>query len=160
MSERNDFSEGIERELTILSRHQLLPGKDRVTGKLDRSAYLVLRRLDAHPAPAMAPLELANAFNVDMPTMQPQIDELLRKRLVEYAPGPGVGSVKKLRPTEAAREHLRHDRANYKHELQKRIDHWSADDRRDFLKLLEQFNDGPKVRRAPLWPRPQRPSVL
>jgi DNA-binding MarR family transcriptional regulator len=153
MSERSDFSEGIERELTILSRYHLLPGKDRVAGKLDRSAYLVLRRLDAHAAPAMAPAELAGAFNVDLATLQPQIDELLKKRLVEYAPGPAVGSIKKLRPTEAARDHLRHDRANYKHELQRRLGHWSPDERRDFLKLLERFNEGPATRRDPPWPR-------
>src|ERR1044072_4235295 len=76
----------IERELTLISRHQLATT---AAGVLERSAYLMLNRIDA--TGPMTARELAGALQLEISTVTRQVGAMLRDHLVERVPDPAGG---------------------------------------------------------------------
>jgi DNA-binding MarR family transcriptional regulator len=150
--DQRDSVEGLDLELTLLSRYELLPGNDRTgQGLLDRSAYLVLSRLEVQQP--MSLRELADAFNVDVSTINRQTAALLRQGLVERIPDPAGGIARKLRPAPDGLARLARDRAYCQGRLAEVIADWAEDDRRTFLRLLRRFNLDVETRQGTPWPR-------
>ena len=150
--DQRDSVEGLDFELTLLSRYELLPGNDRVgRGLLDRSAFLVLSRLEVQQP--MSLRELAEAFNLDVSTINRQTAALLRQGLVERIPDPAGGIARKLRPTPDGLARLSQDRAYFQGRLAEVIADWAEDDRRTFLRLLRRFNIDVEIRQGTPWPR-------
>ncbi|MEC3977842.1 MarR family winged helix-turn-helix transcriptional regulator [Amycolatopsis sp. H20-H5] len=149
--DRHDFLAGIERELTLLGRHQVLPGSTREPGVLEKSAYLLLTRLEAQQP--MSLRELADAFRLDVSTVNRQVAALLRQGLAERIPDPDGGLARKLRPTAEGARKLREDREHYRRRLGLVVTGWSEADRHAFYELLLRFNSGIEVLQGTHWPR-------
>ena len=149
--QRNSI-EGLDFELALLSRLEVLPGKDRAgRGLLDRSAYLLLSRLEVQQS--MTLRELADAFNLDVSTINRQTAALFRLGLVERTPDPAGGIARKLRPTPDGLARLARDRAYFQGVLAEVIADWAEDDRRTFLRLLRRLNIDVETRQGAPWPR-------
>src|SRR5258708_24921589 len=78
-NEEVNVLERLERELTLLSRHHLTGGRERGSTGLDRSAYLLLYRLDAQGPMTIG--QVAGAFRLDTSTVNRQTAALLRHGL-------------------------------------------------------------------------------
>lgn len=89
--------EKLERELMLLSRHQVLVRRERDPERLERSAYLLLSRIDTQGPMSIG--ELAEAFGLDTSTVNRQTAALLRCGLAERVADPGGGMARKLRIT-------------------------------------------------------------
>jgi len=150
--DQRDSVEGLDLELTLLSRYELLPGKDRAgRGLLDRSAFLVLSRLEVQQP--MSLREMAEAFNLDVSTINRQAAALLGQGLIERIPDPAGGMARKLRPTTDGLARLARDRAYFQGRLAEVIGDWTEDDRRTFMRLLRRFNIDVEIRQGTPWPR-------
>jgi DNA-binding MarR family transcriptional regulator len=149
--DRHDFLAGIERELTLLSRHQVLPGGAREPGLLEKSAYLLLTRLEAQQP--MSLRELAEAFRLDVSTVNRQVAALLRQGLAERLPDPDGGLARKLRPTAEGARRLREDREHYQRKLHTVVADWPDEDRHAFFEYLLRFNSDIETLQGTPWPR-------
>ena len=130
----------LERELTLLSRHFIASRGPRIGQSLDRSAYVLLTRMETG-----APLtlkELAHTFQADVSTINRQVTAMLRSGLVETLPGAGKGTARRFRPTPAGLERLAADRAISRAKTTRLIEatQWSPERTQDFLTLLLQLN--------------------
>jgi DNA-binding MarR family transcriptional regulator len=150
--DQRDYVERLDFELTLLSRHEVLPGNARADRNLlDRSAYLVLGRLQVQQL--MSLRELADALHLDISTINRQTAALLRQGLVERIPDPAGGIARKLRPTPDGFAKLARDRAYFQSILAEVIADWAEGDRRTFLRLLRRFNVDVETRQGTPWPR-------
>lgn len=143
---------GIEYELTLLSRHFVQAGRRSPDLTLDRSGYLLLGRLERE-AP-MSLKELADAFRLDVSTVNRQVAALLRKDLVERMPDPDCGPAHKVRATDAGLAHLRRDRELMRAGLEQVVGEWDTSDTRMLHRLLAMLNSGIESLEGNAWPRP------
>ena len=126
----------IEYELTLLSRYHALA--QRAELHLDRSAYLLLGRLELqHP---MSLKELSCAFSLDISTINRQIGALRRQGLVERVEDPDGGLARKVRPTAQGLSKLRADREHSTAGVEKVLREWTPEQRLALGDLLRQFN--------------------
>lgn len=143
---------GLEREMALLARHTALVNKARAAAaELDRSAYLLLSRLEAGDPMTLG--ELADAFGLDVSTVNRQTAALLRDGFAERIADPDGGTARKLRPTAAGLAALRRDRARNVDGISELLDDWSDADRRDLLALLRRLNEEIERRQGVSWPR-------
>lgn len=140
----------LERELTLLSR-QYLKTQDRGLG-LDRSAYLILGRLEAEGPLTIK--ELAEAFGLDVSTVSRQIAALRRSLHVEPCLDPAGGTARRFRPSADGLLQLRTDRKRYAVGVERTIDEWSTADQERFAELLMRFNMAIEDLEGRRWPRP------
>jgi DNA-binding MarR family transcriptional regulator len=130
--------EMIELELAILIRRTTAISNNKKFGNLDRSAYLILRRIKARGAVGVK--LLAEEFQLDISTISRQATALEHKGYLYRIPDPLDGRAYSLELTELGSKEL----SDYRQSRLKRIaeltNDWSDEERELFGKLLEKFN--------------------
>lgn len=141
---------GIEQELTLLARHNLHNGP-RAGMALDRSGYSILTRLAQQPGMTLA--ELAEAFGLDISTVNRQVARLRERSYVERVLDPGGGAARRLSPTREGLKALRSDRRAIQAGIERVLDGWSNQDRERLRALLTRFNEDVERLEGRPWPR-------
>lgn len=142
---------GIERELNLLSRHFLTTVQHRDVS-LDRSGYLLLGRLELEQP--MSLRALAEAFRLDLSTINRQVAALRRRGLVERITDPGGGAAHLYRPTADGLQLLRRDRAVLQTGIEHVVGGWSAEQRAELHAVLLHLNTSIERLESRPWPRP------
>jgi DNA-binding MarR family transcriptional regulator len=140
----------LEQELTLLARHQLSSNQHEPDLHLDRSGYQLLSRLEVGPLSLGA---LAEAFKLDVSTVNRQVAALRRKDLVERVADPAGGMAKLLRPTRRGRELLRKDRKVRHGHVATVLEGWDPADVERLHELLARFNASIEALEGRPWPR-------
>ena len=140
----------LEQELTLLARHQLSSNLHDPDLGLDRSGYQLLSRLELGPLSLGG---LAEAFKLDVSTVNRQIAALRRKDLVERIPDPAGGLAKLLRPTRQGRALLGKDRTVRHGHVAQVIADWDPADVTRLQELLALFNTSIENLEGRPWPR-------
>ena len=140
----------LEQELTLLARHQLSSAQHTPDLGLDRSGYQLLGRLELEP---LSLKQLAEAFRLDISTVNRQIAALRKKGLVERIADPGGGLAQLLRPTRRGLAQLRADRQTRYGQIGQVLDGWDSEDVDRFHDLLAQFNLSIESLEGQSWPR-------
>ncbi len=140
----------LEQELTLLARHQLSSAQHDPDLELDRSGYQLLSRLRLGP---LSLGQLAEAFRLDVSTVNRQVAALLRAGLVERLPDPGGSLARVIRPTRSGLARLRHDRRAKQGRVRQIIDTWDEADVARFHELLARFNGSIEALEGRPWPR-------
>jgi DNA-binding MarR family transcriptional regulator len=141
----------LERELTLLARHHLHSSQHSDELALDRSAYQLLGRLEVEP---MTLGQLAEAFRLDVSTVNRQIAALRRKKLVERVADPEGGVAHLLRPTRTGAARLRRDREVKRDQVSRVVEAWEPEDVARLGELLARFNMSIEGLEGRRWPRP------
>ena len=150
MSERDEVAAAVENELTLLSRYHA--HAQRAGFQLDRSAYLLLGRLELeHP---LSLKQLAEAFRLDISTVNRQIASLRTKGLVERINDPDGGIARLLRPTRRGLALLHRDRTVRHGQVSQVLDDWPPQDVERLHALLAKFNSSIEALEGQAWPRP------
>ncbi|GHE39140.1 MarR family winged helix-turn-helix transcriptional regulator [Streptomyces capitiformicae] len=154
-----DAGERIERELLILTRNRdtSTPRGVRGGGTLDRSAYVLLSRLEAQ-GPMSIP-EFVEAFGFAASTFTRQTSALLRDGLVERTLDPEGGVARKFRITEKGLARLAEQREVFVAGVTDVIADWPAERRRRFIADLRRFNTDIERISGRSWPRPEAEPV-
>lgn len=152
MSEAQQTLNDLERELTLLARHYLSGWQARPGQQLDRSAYVLLTRLESGDALSLK--EIAKALGLDISTINRQVSALLKQGLIERFPDPDGGMARKLRPTELGLQRLSDDREHSRGGLAAVVDGWPEGELNEFLGLLTRFNQSTESYEGNAWPRP------
>jgi DNA-binding MarR family transcriptional regulator len=148
MRGREHLLAGISRELTLISRHQLAKAAG---GVLERSAYLVLSRIDA--TGPMTARELADALQLEISTVTRQVAAMLREDVVERIPDPAGGLARRLRITATGAARLAADRERYRTSLGKVISAWPDTKCAELYHLLRALNENIEELQDLPWPR-------
>ncbi|MEU0842280.1 MarR family transcriptional regulator [Streptomyces sp. NPDC005962] len=119
--------------------------------RLDRSAYLLLSRLDTEGAMSIG--QLADAFQLDVSTVNRQTGALLRGDLVERIPDPDGGLARKLRVTALGAERLTAERDRRRTSLARLLEDWTPEDLSRFGEALTRFNREVEDQDGRPWPR-------
>lgn len=149
MRGREHLLDEIERELTLVSRHQLAAV---AAGVLERSAYLMLSRIDA--TGPMTARELAGALQLEISTVTRQVAAMLRDDLVERIPDPAGGLARQISITETGAARLDADRVRYRTGLGRVLTNWPETDCADLYRLLRALNERIEEIQGAQWPRP------
>ncbi len=140
----------LEQELTLLARHQLSSSHQTPDLDLDRSGYQLLSRLELGPLSLGG---LAEAFKLDVSTVNRQVATLRRNGLVERFPDPAGGVAKLLRPTKRGLDVLRRDREVRHGHVATVLADWDPDDVVRLQELLARFNMSIEQLEGRPWPR-------
>jgi DNA-binding MarR family transcriptional regulator len=128
----------IELELAILIRRSTSISSNKKVGNLDRSAYLLLRRIANRGAAGVK--ILAGEFQLDISTISRQAAALEQKGYLYRIPDPLDGRAYSLQITElGTNELIEHKRARLER-LAEVVHDWSDEEREVFGKLLKKFN--------------------
>ncbi|MFI6775109.1 MarR family winged helix-turn-helix transcriptional regulator [Nocardia sp. NPDC050412] len=139
-------------ELTLLSRHFPASLLRRPGFQLDRSAYLILTRLEMD-----APLslrELSEAFQLDISTINRQVAAMLKQGLVERVPDPDGGIARKIRASAKGLELVAADREQSQEGIGAVVADWTAADITQMSGLISRFNMSIEHLEENPWPRP------
>ncbi|MFF4948166.1 MarR family winged helix-turn-helix transcriptional regulator [Streptomyces chattanoogensis] len=135
----------------LLSRHQVMTRRERDSQRLERSAYLLLSRIDAQGPMSIG--QLAEAFGLDTSTVNRQTAALLRCGLAERVADPEGGMARKLRITEEGGRRLAANREVNRSCLAQVVAHWSADEVRELEDILVRLNRSAEALEGRHWPR-------
>nr|WP_325119010.1 MarR family transcriptional regulator [Streptomyces sp. GMR22] len=128
------------------------PGVESCTPtRLDRSGYLLLSRLDAEGAMTIG--QLADAFQLDVSTVNRQTGALLRSGLVERIPDPDGGLARKLRVTPRGADRMAAERTCRQTDLSRLLESWTPEDVARFEDVLTRFNREVERQEGRAWPR-------
>lgn len=119
---------------------------------LDRSAYLLLNRLDL--SGPMTIRELREALGLDDSTLNRQTAAIVRDGHAERIPDPEGGVARKFRVTAAGHNRLIAERARYEEALERVTAEWGDDDSRAFALLARRFNESFEGLENRRWERP------
>lgn len=146
----------LERELMVLTRRHVFPGPARHPDArtLERSAYVLLSRIEASGPMTIG--QLADAFCLDVSTVNRQAAAMLAASLVERIPDPDGGMARKLAITAEGARRLDADRAVVLDKLGGFVDGWTDDEVRSLADMLSRFNVGIERLEGRPWPRPER----
>jgi DNA-binding MarR family transcriptional regulator len=128
--------ETIELELTILVRR--VTSIATTIGNLDRSAYLLLRRISENGSAGVK--TLAEEFHLDISTVSRQTAALEQKGYVYRIPDPTDGRSYSLQITEKGANELHDTKLARLERIAKRLKDWNDDEREQFGYLLTKFN--------------------
>ena len=142
----------LEQELTLLARHQLSSAAHTPDLALDRSGYQLLSRLELEP---LTLKQLAEAFRLDVSTVNRQVATLRRKGLAERIDSPDGGVARLLRPTKKGLATLRKDRAMRHSQVGTVLETWDPDEVAALRELLAKFNTSIEDLEGRRWPRPE-----
>jgi DNA-binding MarR family transcriptional regulator len=131
--------EMIELELAILIRRATNLSSHKKLGSLDRSAYLLLRRI-ANKGAAGVKL-LAEEFMLDISTISRQAASLEQKGFLYRIPDPLDGRSYKLDITELGKSVFKEHMEARLERLSEIIEEWPDEEREVFGKLLKKFNE-------------------
>ncbi|GGK47813.1 MarR family winged helix-turn-helix transcriptional regulator [Nocardia camponoti] len=143
-------------ELNLIGRHfpntaRRLPGY-----LLDRSAFLILTRLDLGEPLSLR--ELSEAFQLDISTINRQVGAMLKQDLVERVPDPAGGVARKIKATEDGRAALVADRRQRRASFGRVLADWADDDVAELSRLIRKLNQSVEQIEDNPWPRPPRES--
>jgi len=141
----------LEQELTLLARHQISSAAHQTDLELDRSGYQLLSRLELG---ALTLKQLAEAFRLDISTVNRQIATLRGKGLVERVVDPDGGIARLLRPTERGIAQLHQDRNTRIVQVSSVFASWDPDEVEDFRRMMAKFNSSIEELEGQPWPRP------
>ncbi|GAB2809740.1 MarR family winged helix-turn-helix transcriptional regulator [Streptomyces sp. NPDC054796] len=146
-------SEHIEREMLILMRHREMTSPRRTRGgdALDRSAYVLLSRLEVQGPMSIA--DFVDAFGLAASTFTRQTNALLRAGLVERMLDPEGGVARKFRVTRKGMERLASERDEIVTGMTKVISEWPPERLANFIADLQQFNTDIERLTGRPWPR-------
>ncbi|MGO4616426.1 MarR family winged helix-turn-helix transcriptional regulator [Nocardia sp. 2YAB30] len=139
-------------ELSLLARHFPAALPRRPGFQLDRSAYLILTRLELD-----APLslrELSEAFQLDISTINRQVGAMLKQGLVDRVPDPDGGIARKIRASAKGLELLAADRAQSRQGIGSVVADWADADVDQLSRLIARFNQSVEHIEDNPWPRP------
>ena len=139
-------------ELTLLSRHYPATMLRRPGFRLDRSAYVILTRLEIDSPLSLR--ELAEALQLDISTINRQIAAMLRQDLVERVPDPEGGVARKIRASVDGLRYLAADRARSHEGIGAVVAEWSTEDIDRLGTLIARFNASIEHLEDNRWPRP------
>ncbi|MBF6466475.1 winged helix-turn-helix transcriptional regulator [Nocardia beijingensis] len=143
-------------ELSLLSRHFPAALLRRPGFRLDRSAYLILTRLELdHP---LSLRELSEAFQLDISTINRQVGAMLKQGLVDRVPDPDGGIARKVRASAKGLESLASDRMQSRQGIGAVVADWTEADVELLGKLIERFNQSVEDKEQNPWPRPPEPA--
>lgn len=143
--------EKLERELMLLSRHQVLARRERDPDRLERSAYLLLCRINTEGPMSIG--QLAEAFGLDTSTVNRQTAALLRCGLAERVADPDGGMARKLCITVEGARRLAEDREVNQSCLARVVGDWSPEEVRELENLLVRLNRSAEALEGRFWPR-------
>ncbi|WP_431033908.1 MarR family winged helix-turn-helix transcriptional regulator [Streptomyces sp. P6-2-1] len=145
----------VEYEQLLLSRHGYLArgGGRRQDGLMDRSAYLLLSRIDVQGTP-MSIGELSEAFGLDASTLNRQTAAATRAGLIERIPDPAGGMARKFRLTAEGERQLAEEREGLIASLDRVMKDWPEEDIAAFASYLRRFNTDIERLSGRSWPRP------
>ncbi|WP_241248936.1 MarR family transcriptional regulator [Rhodococcus sp. X156] len=147
-----DPVEAIELETMILGRYVLQQARGGAAqGQLDRSAYLLLSRLEAEGPMSIG--QLSDAFGLDSSTLNRQTAAMVRSGVAERIPDPDGGLARKFRVTELGRQRLAVVRDANVAGLRQVMEDWSAEDVELLGTMLRRFNRDIADRDGRPWPR-------
>ncbi|WP_240804025.1 MarR family transcriptional regulator [Streptomyces sp. A0592] len=135
----------------LLSRHQVLGRRERDPERLDRSAYLLLSRIDTQGPMSIG--QLAEAFGLDTSTVNRQTAALLRCGLAERVADPDGGMARKLRITTEGGHRLTADREANRSCLARVIAGWSPEEVQELEDVLVRLNRSAEALEGRYWPR-------
>lgn len=144
--------EGLEYELMLLSRHSLIARQHRKDHTLERSAYVLLSRLELESP--MSLKELAAALRLDISTINRQVRSMMGHQLVEGALDPDGGHARKFVATARGLDLLHEDRRIGTEGLGKVVADWNRSDTVSLRQLLGKFNRSVEGLEDNEWPRP------
>jgi DNA-binding MarR family transcriptional regulator len=145
------WARGLEQELLLLSRHMTVVTAVEEGWQLDRSAYLLLSRLENG-----GPLSikgLAASLGLDVSTVNRQTGSLLRKGLVERILDPAGGIARKLNPTSEGLRLLHSDRTMRLVAINRLVADWDLADQESLVAVLRRLNERMEERLGISWPR-------
>jgi DNA-binding MarR family transcriptional regulator len=131
--------EMIELELAILIRRATNLSSNKKLGSLDRSAYLLLRRIANKGAEGVK--LLAEEFMLDISTISRQAASLEQKGFLYRIPDPLDGRSYKLDITELGKSVFKEHMEARLERLSEIIEEWPDEEREVFGKLLKKFNE-------------------
>ncbi|MFJ7265364.1 MarR family winged helix-turn-helix transcriptional regulator [Streptomyces sp. NPDC099050] len=143
--------EKLERELMLLARHQVPARRERDTERLERSAYLLLSRIDTQGPMSIG--QLSEAFGLDTSTVNRQTAALLRCGLAERVPDPEGGMARKLCITDEGGRRLAEDREINRSCLARVVAGWSPEEVRQLEDSLVRLNRSAEALEGRHWPR-------
>ncbi|MFI6363120.1 MarR family winged helix-turn-helix transcriptional regulator [Nocardia sp. NPDC050630] len=139
-------------ELTLLSRHFPASLLRRPGFQLDRSAYLILTRLEMDSPLSLR--ELSEAFQLDISTINRQVAAMLKQGLVERVPDPDGGIARKIRASAKGLELVAADREQSQEGIGAVVADWTAADITQLSGLISRFNMSIEHLEENPWPRP------
>lgn len=139
-------------ELTLLARHFPASLLRRPGFQLDRSAFLILTRLE-HDTP-LSLRELSEAFQLDISTINRQVAAMLKQGLVDRVPDPAGGIARKIQASAKGLEALASDRMQSHDGIGAVVADWPGADIEQLGKLIARFNHSVEHLEDNPWPRP------
>lgn len=139
-------------ELTLLSRHFPASLLRRPGFQLDRSAFLLLTRLEIDSPLSLR--ELSEAFQLDISTINRQVGAMLKHGLVERVTDPDGGIARKLRASAKGLELLAADRKQSHEGIGAVVADWADADVSMLSELVSRFNESIEHIEDNPWPRP------
>ncbi|MDT9688988.1 MarR family transcriptional regulator [Streptomyces sp. P9(2023)] len=145
----------IEFETMLVGRHSHLfnPRARGAGGRLDRSAYVLLSRIEIDGPLSIG--QLTEAFGLDTSTLNRQTAAMLKAGVVERIADPEGGIARKFSITAEGRRRLDSDRAANVHGLERVLADWTPDEVADFAAYLRRFNGDIERLEGRPWPRPE-----
>ncbi|MBY8859784.1 MarR family transcriptional regulator [Nocardia sp. CA2R105] len=142
----------VEFESMLLTKYTLNPRFRSGNGLLERSAYLLLSRIEL--AGPQSIRQFGDALRLDASTLNRQTRAMLRDRLVERIADPDGGIARKFQLTEAGRRRLHAARAVNVEGMTRVMADWSDEDITAFATYLRRFNMDIESLDGRAWPHP------
>ncbi|MFD4369685.1 MarR family winged helix-turn-helix transcriptional regulator [Rhodococcus sp. NPDC058521] len=153
MADADEPLAALEYEMMLLSRHSLMARQHRKGQVLERSAYVLLSRLELESP--MSLKELAEALRLDISTVNRQVRSMITQDLVEGVIDPDGGAARKFVATAHGLKQLRVDRAMSTDGLGQVVEGWGPSDTETLIRLLRRFNRSVERLEDNEWPRPE-----
>lgn len=144
-----EASEKIQLEMTLMARYRYMGLAPQP--RLDRSAFLVLSRIEAEGALSIG--QLAEGLGLETSTLNRQTAAMTRAALLERIPDPEGGIARKFRATEEGLAKLRADREDAVRGLEAVLADWKPEEAAAFATALERFNSSIEALIGHEWPR-------
>ncbi|MFE7590863.1 MarR family winged helix-turn-helix transcriptional regulator [Kitasatospora sp. NPDC057512] len=140
-------------EFLVFARHRDLNQVNaRPEGsQLERTAYILLSRVDAEGPMSIG--QLSDAFALDVSTLNRQTAALKSAGLLERIPDPDGGIARKFRLTEEGRRRLDAEREAHVRALNLVMTDWPEEDIASFAGFLRRFNTSIERLDGRPWPR-------
>lgn len=144
-----EASEKIQLEMTLLARYRYMALAPKA--RLDRSAYLLLSRIEAEGPLSIG--QLVDALGLETSTLNRQTAAMTRAGLVERIPDPEGGIARKFRITDEGLGKLHADREDGVRGLETVLAEWKPEEAAAFATALERFNSSIENLIGHTWPR-------
>jgi DNA-binding MarR family transcriptional regulator len=148
----NTPTDRVEFETMLMGRYTLNQRYRRGGSRMDRSAYVLLNRLEIEGPMSLG--QLSEAFGLDVSTLNRQTAAMLKSGLVERIPDPDGGLARKIRITEEGATRLSEERAANIVGLGQVMADWSPADIEAFAGYLQRLNTDIERLDGRPWPRP------